>query len=147
MSVRVSFVLNGESVSADVSPRTLLVEMIRENLGRTGTHVGCDTSQCGACVVHLNGRSIKSCTMLAVQAEGADVANHRRCGIGWRIASDAGGISGTSWIAVRILHARHDHECARSRRPKSGPERAANQGVARGQSVPLHRLSKHRARG
>jgi carbon-monoxide dehydrogenase small subunit len=74
MSVTVSFVLNGESVSADVSPRTLLVEMIRENLGRTGTHVGCDTSQCGACVVHLNGRSIKSCTMLAVQAEGADVA-------------------------------------------------------------------------
>lgn len=74
MSVRVSFVLNGESVSADVSSRTLLVEMIRENLGRTGTHVGCDTSQCGACVVHLNGRSVKSCTMLAVQAEGAEVA-------------------------------------------------------------------------
>ncbi len=74
MSVRVSFVLNGETVSADVSSRTLLVEMIRENLGRTGTHVGCDTSQCGACVVHLNGRSVKSCTMLAVQAEGAEVA-------------------------------------------------------------------------
>ena len=73
MSVRVSFVLNGESVGAEVSPRTLLVEMLRENLGRTGTHVGCDTSQCGACVVHLNGRSIKSCTMLAVQAEGAEV--------------------------------------------------------------------------
>ena len=73
MSLTVSFVLNGESVSADVSPRTLLVEMIRENLGRTGTHVGCDTSQCGACVVHLNGRSIKSCTLLAVQAEGANV--------------------------------------------------------------------------
>ena len=73
MSLTVSFVLNGESVSAEVSPRTLLVEMIRENLGRTGTHVGCDTSQCGACVVHLNGRSIKSCTLLAVQAEGANV--------------------------------------------------------------------------
>jgi len=73
MSVTVSFVLNSEPVSADVSPRTLLVEMIRENLGRTGTHVGCDTSQCGACVVHLDGRSIKSCTLLAVQAEGANV--------------------------------------------------------------------------
>jgi aerobic carbon-monoxide dehydrogenase small subunit len=73
MSLTVSFVLNGEPVSAQVSPRTLLVEMIRENLGRTGTHVGCDTSQCGACVVHLNGRSIKSCTLLAVQAEGANV--------------------------------------------------------------------------
>jgi carbon-monoxide dehydrogenase small subunit len=73
MSSQVSFVLNGESVSADVSTRTLLVEMIRENLGYTGTHVGCDTSQCGACVIHVNGRSVKSCTMLAVQAEGADV--------------------------------------------------------------------------
>ena len=74
MSVTVSFVLNGEPVSADVSPRTLLVEMIRDDLGRTGTHVGCDTSQCGACVVHLDGRSVKSCTLLAVQAEGAEVA-------------------------------------------------------------------------
>ena len=73
MSSQVSFVLNGEAVTADVSPRTLLVEMIRENLGRTGTHVGCDTSQCGACVVHLDGRSVKSCSMLAVQAEGANV--------------------------------------------------------------------------
>ena len=73
MPVNVSFVLNGESVSAEVQPRTLLVEMIREHLGRTGTHVGCDTSQCGACVVHVDGRSVKSCTMLAVQAEGSTV--------------------------------------------------------------------------
>ena len=73
MSITVSFVLNGESVSAAVESRTLLVEMIRENLGKTGTHVGCDTSQCGACVIHVNGRSVKSCTMLAVQAEGAEI--------------------------------------------------------------------------
>jgi carbon-monoxide dehydrogenase small subunit len=73
MSITVSFILNGEPVSAEVDSRTLLVEMIRDRLGRTGTHVGCDTSQCGACVIHLNGRSVKSCTMLAVQAEGADV--------------------------------------------------------------------------
>ena len=73
MSSKVSFILNGVPVSAEVEARTLLVEMIRENLRRTGTHVGCDTSQCGACVVHLDGRSVKSCTMLAVQAEGAEV--------------------------------------------------------------------------
>ena len=73
MSTTVSFTLNGESVSAEVDSRTLLVEMIRDHLGRTGTHVGCDTSQCGACVIHIDGRSIKSCTMLAVQADGADV--------------------------------------------------------------------------
>ena len=69
----VSMKVNGKEVSADVEPRTLLVQYLRENLRLTGTHVGCDTSQCGACVVHVNGDSIKSCTMLAVQAEGADV--------------------------------------------------------------------------
>ncbi len=73
MTVSVSLTVNGESVSADVEPRTLLVQMLREHLGLTGTHVGCDTSQCGACVVHVNGESVKACTLLAVQAEGADV--------------------------------------------------------------------------
>jgi len=73
MPTKVSFTLNGEAVSADVDSRTLLVEMLRDHLGRTGTHVGCDTSQCGACVIHFNGRSVKSCSMLAVQAEGGDV--------------------------------------------------------------------------
>jgi carbon-monoxide dehydrogenase small subunit len=73
MSITVSFTLNGEAVSAEVDSRTLLVEMIRDRLGRTGTHVGCDTSQCGACVIHVNGRSVKSCSMLAVQAEGAEI--------------------------------------------------------------------------
>ena len=73
MSINVSLTLNGEAVSAQVDARTLLVEMIRDHLGRTGTHVGCDTSQCGACVVHVDGRSVKSCTMLAVQANGVDI--------------------------------------------------------------------------
>ncbi len=69
----VSMRVNGEQVSGEVEPRTLLVEFLRQDLGLTGTHVGCDTSQCGCCVVHVNGRSVKSCTMLAVQADGADV--------------------------------------------------------------------------
>ncbi len=69
----VSLTINGKEATADVESRTLLVELIRENLGLTGTHVGCDTSQCGACVVHVNGKSVKSCTMLAVQAEGAEI--------------------------------------------------------------------------
>lgn len=70
----VSMTVNGKSVSAEVEPRTLLVQYIREHLGLTGTHVGCDTSQCGACVVHVGGESVKSCSILAVQAEGADVS-------------------------------------------------------------------------
>ena len=73
MPTQVSLTLNGESVSAEVDSRTLLVDLIRETFLKTGTHVGCDTSQCGACVVHVDGRSVKSCTMLAVQADGSDV--------------------------------------------------------------------------
>jgi carbon-monoxide dehydrogenase small subunit len=65
--------VNGQSVSHDVADNTLLVTFLRETLGLTGTHIGCDTSQCGACVIHVNGASVKSCTMLAAQAEGADV--------------------------------------------------------------------------
>jgi carbon-monoxide dehydrogenase small subunit len=65
--------VNGQAVSADVDGRTLLVEFIREELNMTGTHVGCDTSQCGVCVVHVNGEAAKSCTMLAAQADGADI--------------------------------------------------------------------------
>jgi aerobic carbon-monoxide dehydrogenase small subunit len=69
----VSMKVNGKAVSADVDPRTLLVQFLRENLRLTGTHVGCDTSQCGACVVHVDGQAIKSCTSLAVSNDGADV--------------------------------------------------------------------------
>jgi len=69
----VTMQVNGKQVSADVEPRTLLVHYLRENLGLTGTHVGCDTSQCGACVVHVDGKAVKSCTVLAVQAAGLPV--------------------------------------------------------------------------
>ena len=70
----ISMTVNGKSVSGEVEGRTLLVQFLRDNLGLTGTHVGCDTSQCGACVVHVNGESVKSCTVLAASADGADVA-------------------------------------------------------------------------
>ena len=70
---QVSLTVNGKPASAEVENRTLLVQLLREKLGLTGTHVGCDTSQCGACVVHVNGAAIKSCTILAVQCQGAQV--------------------------------------------------------------------------
>jgi carbon-monoxide dehydrogenase small subunit len=69
----VAMTVNGKECSADVEDRTLLVYFLRETLGLTGTHVGCDTSQCGACVVHVNGRAVKSCTMFAAQAAGTEV--------------------------------------------------------------------------
>jgi carbon-monoxide dehydrogenase small subunit len=70
---KVTMTVNGKSVNRDVPDTTLLSEFLRENLRLTGTHVGCDTSQCGACVVHVNGRAVKSCTALAVSLDGADV--------------------------------------------------------------------------
>ena len=73
MSEHISFVVNGTPRELDVEPRRLLVQALREDLDLTGTHVGCDTSQCGACTVHVDGRAIKSCTMLAVQAEGTEI--------------------------------------------------------------------------
>ena len=73
MAERISLTVNGTARELDVEPRRLLVQAIREDLGLTGTHVGCDTSQCGACTVHVDGKAVKSCSMLAVQAEGADV--------------------------------------------------------------------------
>src|SRR5437763_11486932 len=70
---KISLIVNGNPVNANVDPRTLLVQYLRENLRLTGTHVGCDTSQCGACVVHVDGLARKSCTMFAWQAEGSNV--------------------------------------------------------------------------
>ncbi|MDN3519320.1 (2Fe-2S)-binding protein [Aquisalimonas lutea] len=71
--MNVSLTVNGKAVSAEVEPRTLLVEFLRDELGLTGTHVGCDTGQCGACTVHLDGRAVKACSVLVGQADGAEV--------------------------------------------------------------------------
>ena len=73
MDVAIRLTVNGKAVDMNVDPRTLLVQLIREKLQLTGTHVGCDTAQCGACTVSMNGKAVKSCSMLAMQAEGADV--------------------------------------------------------------------------
>jgi len=72
-TVKVAMTVNGKAAAADIDPRTLLVQFLRENLRLTGTHVGCDTSQCGACVVHVDGRAVKSCTVLAASCDGAKV--------------------------------------------------------------------------
>jgi carbon-monoxide dehydrogenase small subunit len=69
----VAMTVNGKPVTADIDPRVLLVQFVRENLRLTGTHVGCDTSQCGACVVHVDGRAVKACTVLALQCDGSEV--------------------------------------------------------------------------
>ena len=72
--MQVSLIVNGEEYNLDVSPSKLLVDFVREDLGLTGTHVGCDTSQCGACTVHLDGKAVKSCSILVAQIDGAEVS-------------------------------------------------------------------------
>jgi len=81
-AVSVSVTVNGQQRKAEVEPRLLLVHFLRDTLGLTGTHVGCDTSNCGACTVHLDGMSVKSCTLLAVQADGAEVTTIEGLGNG-----------------------------------------------------------------
>ena len=78
----VKVTVNGTVREADVEPRLLLVHMLREDFGLTGTHIGCDTSNCGACTVHVNGTSAKSCTMLAVQADGAEITTIEGASLG-----------------------------------------------------------------
>ena len=89
---RINVTVDGAKYSDDVEPRMLLVHYLRERLGKTGTVVGCDTSNCGACTVHLDGRSVKSCNVLAVQADGHEVTTIEGLAAGRRAAPDAGGL-------------------------------------------------------
>jgi carbon-monoxide dehydrogenase small subunit len=102
--------VNGAPVSGEVEGRTLLVEFLRDQLRLTGTHVGCDTSQCGACVVHVDGLPVKACTALALDVAGAEVVTIEGLAAPDGALSDgAGGVSGASRAAMRLLHAGHDH--------------------------------------
>ena len=142
----VSLTVNGKPVTADVDPRTLLVQLLRENLRLTGTHVGCDTSQCGACVVHVNGKAVKSCTVLAVQLEGADVLTIEG------LAPPDGPLHPMQ-EAFRENHGLqcgyctpgHDHDRGRYGAPQGPRTRRPHhpRGAGR-QHLPLHRLSQHR---
>ncbi len=86
MGISIAMTVNGKAVAAEVEPRTLLAQFLRENLRLTGTHVGCDTGQCGACTIHLNGRAVKACNILAAQAQGAQITTIEG------IAAPAGGL-------------------------------------------------------
>ncbi len=145
MQKTVSLTVNGKPASATVEGRTLLVQLLREQLGLTGTHVGCDTSQCGACVVHVDGEAVKSCTLLAVQAEGRHVLTIEGVAERRHAAPDAGSLPQQSRAAMRLLHAGHGHERARPGEEQPRPERARDPRISRRQSLPLHRLSQHRA--
>ena len=123
MTEHVALTVNGQRREADVEPRRLLVQVLREDLDLTGTHVGCDTSQCGACTVHVDGQAVKSCTMLAVQADGSDVTTIEGMASGDDAAPAPAGLLGEARPPVRVLHAGHDHDRRRPARPQPGPDR------------------------
>ena len=141
---RISLTVDGASVSDDVEPRMLLVQYLREKLGKTGTVIGCDTSNCGACTVHLDGTSVKSCNVLAVQADGAEVTTIEG------LATD--GQLHPVQEAFRECHGLQCGFCTPGmimqsvdllqRQPE--PHRGGDPARARGQPLPLHRLPQHR---
>ena len=139
----IALTVNGSRIERDVEPRTLLVYFLREELGLTGTHIGCDTSSCGACTVHLDGEAVKSCTVLAVQADGSTVTTIEGLG-------DDG-----LHPVQQAFHETHALQCGyctpgmimsatqlleRNPNPTEDEIRAR----PRGQPLPLHRLPEHR---
>ena len=143
----IKMTVNGKAVSGSVEARTLLVQFIREHLKLTGTHVGCDTTQCGCCVVHVDGKAMKSCTMLAVQANGTRGNDDRGAGRRRRhAASDAGRVPGAPRPAVRLLHAGHGDDGRRHRQPPSERGRGDRAPPARRQHLPLHRATRASSR-
>lgn len=106
--MRVTVEVNGQERTADVEPRLLPVDLIRDHLRLTGTHVGCDTSSCGACTVLLAGDPVKSCTMLAVQADGRDLMTVEGLASGAQLSPVQVGFTRGARTAVRLLYTRHD---------------------------------------
>ena len=140
----ISLTVNGEAREADVEPRLLLVHLLRDNFGLTGTHIGCDTSNCGACTVHVNGESAKSCTMLAVQADGAEITTIEGLANGAALHPLQQAFWDQHGLQCGFCTPGHDH--AGGLAARRGP-RAHRGGDPRGdqrQPLPLHGLREHR---
>ena len=143
--VSVSVGVNGTTYVRDVEPRDLLVYFLREELGLTGTHVGCDTSQCGACTVLLDNRPVKSCTLFAVQADGRQITTIEGvAATDGKLRPVARGLLERAWPAVWLLHTRLHHDRDGAAEEHSQSDRGADSQGPRRQSVPLHGLHEHR---
>ena len=119
---RIRFTINGKKKVAEIEPRLLLADLIRRGVGLTGTHRGCDTTNCGACTVLVDGRAIKSCTMLAVQVDGREVTTVEGLATRERAAPAPGGVPAGARAAVRVLHAGHDAGRQGPARPQPEPD-------------------------
>ena len=142
----VSMTVNGKVRKGDVEPRLLLVHFLREQLLLTGAHVGCDTSQCGACTVLIDGRSAKSCTIFAVQADGSDITTIEGLAKDGQLHPVQEGFWQEHGLQCGLLHAGHDHVGGQPPERDAAADRAADPRRHLGQLLPLHRLPAHRQR-
>ena len=145
--MEISVTVNGAPHTHDVEPRTLLVHYIREQVGLTGTNIGCDTSSCGACTIHIDGESVKSCTVLAVQADGADITTIEGLATDGELHPMQQAFMENHGLQCGYCTPGHGdgrHQPARGEPP---PDRAGGAHRARGQPLPLHRLPQHREGG
>ncbi len=145
MNIQVN--INGKRYSDDVEPRLLLIHYLREVVGLTGPHIGCETSLCGACTVELDGKAVKSCTMFAVQADGANIVTIEGLAANGKLHAMQEAFWNEHGAAVRLLHAGHDHGVETDSGPQSESDRRRNPAWHGRQSLPLHRISAHRQRG
>ena len=142
--MQVNMTVNGETVTADVEPRMLLVHFLRDQLRLTGTHWGCDTSNCGTCVVAVDGEPVKSCTMLAAMASGHERSHGRGAGGRRHTRPRAGRVHAMPRAAVRVLHSRHDDHRPRAARPDTRSRRgrrSARRSQGRSAGAPATRQS------
>ena len=146
--MQVSVKVNGEEYTREVEPRMLLVHFLRDELGLTGTHWGCDTSNCGVCVVQVDGSPVKSCSILAAMASGHEVRTVEGLGAKRRTGSHPAGVHDRTRPAMRILHPRNDvdRELAPAGRQSASDGRRDPRSDLR-QPVSLHGIREHRARG
>ena len=140
----ISVEVNGEVYERDVDARRLLVHFIRDDLELTGTHIGCDTGNCGACTIHLDGQAVKSCMLLAVQADGAAIATVEGLAQDGELTPAAAGLLRPPRAPVRLLHARDADERGRAARAEPAADRGGGADGDPGEHLPLHRLREHR---
>ena len=146
-TVPVTLNVNGVEHHLDVEPRLLLVHALRDDLGLTGTHVGCDTSNCGACTIHMDGKAVKSCTVLAVQADGAALTTIE----GLATEDELHPLQEAFWndhgLQCGYCTPGHDHGRGGTPGRQPQPDRRRGAPGARGQPLPVHRLPQHRQGG
>ena len=145
--MEVKITINGQEVSRDVEPRTLLVHFIRDTPGLTGTHWGCDTSNCGACVVLMDGKPVKSCTTLAAMCVGHEIRTVESLEQNGQLDPVQMGFHEKHGAALRLLHAGHADDDPRAARLESEPDRGRDPDRDLGGDLPLHGLQEHRQRG